>query len=167
MSLKELHIEPISCRIGVPTGNHPGGEDGEDEHGGDDPDGEGLVEELPGGGDVVVPAYVGDEEVGEVEGGERDAGGAEAGAQPDRPLDRVAVLLLRRPRHLQQRPPQLLPLPLPLHGGGGGHLGGGGDRLLPSLFSFCFLQARDQLRRRREEERETMRERERERMGKD
>lgn len=117
MSLKELHIEPISCRIGAPTGNDPGRENGEDEHGRDDPDGDGLFEELPGDRDVVVPAYVGHEEVGEVDGREGDAGGAEAGAEPDRPVDRVAVLLLRRPRHLQHRAPQLLPPALRRRGG--------------------------------------------------
>lgn len=100
---------------------------------------------------MVVPAYVGHEEVGEVDGGEGDAGGAEAGAEPDHPEDRVAVLLLRRPRHLQQRVPQPLPLALRRHGG---HLVGGDNRFSLLLL---LLQARDLLRRRMKEEGESMR----------
>lgn len=87
--------------------NNLGREKGKDEHGRDDLDRQGLLEELPRDGHVIGPAYVGDEEVRELDGGQGDGGGGEAGAELDRPEERVTVLVLRGLGQLEHRVPQL------------------------------------------------------------
>lgn len=87
--------------------NNLGREKGKDEHGRDDLDRQGLLEELPRDGHVIGPAYVGDEEVRELDGGQGDGGGGEAGAELERPEERVTVLVLRGLGQLEHRVPQL------------------------------------------------------------
>lgn len=100
MSFEEFQIQAISCRLDMSTRKNPEREESKEEHGRDDVEDEGLVEELPENGDIVVPANVRDQEVGELDGGKGLSGGVQIGIHLNRPNQRITPLLLRRLCHL-------------------------------------------------------------------
>ncbi|KOM27450.1 hypothetical protein LR48_Vigan406s026000 [Vigna angularis] len=83
VAVEKVDVEGVGGRVevavAVAVGEDASGEEGKGEQGREDFDGHGFLEKLPGEGNVVVEADVGDEMVCEVDGREGDAGGVEGG----------------------------------------------------------------------------------------